>query len=136
MILPGMKDLGDFTVTTAGTANGTPQTGLEGIIALSWNLRLAWGGGGTSIKAYLQTSLDQGTTWIDIACIAMLAASLHRVVNLSGLTPKTTLITPTDGALADDSCVDGILGDRFRTKLVSVGTYASSTVVSSRIVAR
>jgi hypothetical protein len=68
--------------------------------ALSLQVRLAWGSGGTSIKAYIQTSLDQGATWIDVACVAFTAASATKALNLSGLTPKTTQVTPTDGALA------------------------------------
>ena len=38
-------------------------------------------------------------------------ASAVRAFNLSKLTPKTTEVTPSDGALADDTCVDGILND-------------------------
>ena len=133
---PGIFDLGDFTITTAGTQTGDAQTGLEGITALSASFRLAYGSGGTSVKAYLQTSLDQGSTWIDIACVTFTTASGHKVIALSGLTPKTTAATPTDGALTDDTCLDGILGDRLRVKEVSVGTYSGSTVLTVRVAAR
>lgn len=132
----GIKDLGDFTITAAGTATGTPVTGLDGMLAATVHLRLAYGSGGTSIRAYLQTSIDQGTTWVDVACALFATASEVAIFNLSGLTPKTTQITPTDGALADDTCVDGVLGDRFRLKVVSVGTYAGSTVLSARVATR
>ncbi len=133
---PGINSLGDFTITTAGTQTGDWVDGLEGALAIAANMRLAYGSGGTSVKVYLQTSLDQETTAIDIACFTFLVASANKVRNLSALTPKTTDVTPSDGALADDTSVDGILGDRFRVKIISTGTYAGSTVLSARINAR
>jgi hypothetical protein len=66
---PGPISLGDIVITSAGTQNGAPQTGLSGIDALSLQVRLAYGAGGTTVTAYVQTSLDQGQTWIDIAAI-------------------------------------------------------------------
>lgn len=136
MISPGIKSLGDFSISAAGTQVGDWVTGLDGVLALSIQTRLAWGSGGTSAKLYIQTSLDQGTTPIDIACIVFGTSSETEVINLSGLTPKTTQVQPSDGALTDDTCVDGILGDRIRAKLVTLGTYAGSTLLSVRAVAR
>lgn len=136
MISPGLKSLGDISITTAGTQTATAVEDLDGMLAAAIQVRLAYGSGGTSIKVYVQTSLDQGTTWVDIACVALTTASAVKIVNLSALTAKTTAATPTDGALSDDSAVDGILGDRLRVKVVSVGTYAGSTVLSVRAVVR
>lgn len=137
---PGIVSLGDFTITTAVTAavgdSSYASVDLSGVLAASFSFRLQWGSGGTTVRAWAQTSLDQGTTWIDIACVLFGTASEHAVINLSGLTPKTTQVTPTDGALADDIAVDGILGDRFRIKYTTTGTYAGSTVLSCRMAAR
>lgn len=133
---PGIYSLGDFTVTAAGTQTGEWVKNLEGLLALAASLRLQYGSGGTSIKAYLQTTLDQGTTAIDIACVVFGIASEHACLNFSALTPKLTQVVPTDGGLADDTAIDGILGPWFRVKLVIVGTYAGSTVLSGRINAR
>lgn len=132
----GIHSLGDFTITTAATYVGEWVEGFEGLLAICAQLRLAYGSGGTSIKAYLQTSLDQETTPIDIACVVFGTASEVAALNFSALTPKLTQVTPTDGALADDTAVDGVLGDRFRLKIVSTGTYAGSTVLSARVNAR
>lgn len=132
----GIQSLGDFTITTAATYVGDWVTGFDGLLAMCAQLRLAYGSGGTSIKAYVQTSLDQATTPVDIACVVFGTASEVAALNFSALTPKLTQVTPTDGALADDTAVDGILGDRFRLKVVSTGTYAGSTVVSARVNAR
>lgn len=136
MDTPGIQSLGDFTITAADTQTGDAVDGLEGLLALAAQLRLAYGSGGTTVRAYVQTSLDQGTTWIDIACVLFGTASEVAALNFSALTPKTTQVTPTDGALSDDTAVDGVLGDRFRLKVVSTGTYAGSTVLSARICAR
>jgi hypothetical protein len=126
----------DLPIAGPGTFICEVVADLDGMTALSASLRLAYGSGGTSIKAYLQTSLDQGTTWTDIWCKAFATASEHGEVNISGLTPKTTEIVPTDGALADDTVLDGILGDRLRLKVLVTGTYASSTVLSGRVAVR
>jgi hypothetical protein len=136
MISPGIKSLGDFTITNAGTQIGEWVEGLEGLLALAAQLRLAYGSGGTSIKAYLQTSLDQGITAIDVACFTFAIASAVKARNLSALTPQTSDVVPFDGTLADDTSVDGVLGDRFRLKIVSTGTYGGSTVLSGRLVTR
>ena len=136
MIAPGLYSLGDFTVAGPATQTAAPVVNLHGMAAATVQVRLAFGSGGESVKAYIQTSLDQGLTWIDIACVALTTASATRIVNLSGLTPKTTPATPADGTLTDNTAVDGILGDRLRAKVVSTGTYAGPTTLSVRAVAR
>lgn len=130
MDTPGFISLGNFTITTAGTQVGDAVDGLEGMLAATLQGRFQWGSGGTNCKLYIQTSLDQGNTWMDIACIVFGVTGEVDVVNLSALTPKTTQVTPSDGALSDDSVVDGVLGDRLRAKVVSTGTYAGSTLLS------
>jgi hypothetical protein len=141
---PGIYNLGDYALTTAVTGlvitEGTDNVGyiadLEGMLAASLQIKLAFGSGGTTLKVYVQTTLDQGDTWVDVACAAFLVASATKVINLSGLTPKTTAATPTDGAMTDDTALDGVLGDRWRVKITSTGTYAGSTTLSVRLHAR
>lgn len=133
---PGLYSLGDFTITTAGTQTGEWVTDLEGMLAAAVSLRLSWGSGGTTVRAFVQTSLDGGTTATDIACVLFGTASEHAILNFSALTPKTTQVSSTDGALADDTAVDGVLGDRLRLKVVSTGTYAGSTILTARVTAR
>lgn len=136
MLSPGLKSLGDIAIGAAGTQVTQAVTGLDGMTAVSIHARLVYGSGGTTVRAYVQTSLDQGQTWIDVACILFGTTSEAEVVNLSGLTPRTTPAAPTDGSLADDTGLDGILGDRLRVKAISTGTYAGSTVLSVRAACR
>jgi hypothetical protein len=136
MLSPGYYSLGNFSITAADTASGDAVTGLEGMLAASVQLRFVYGSGGTNAKAYIQTSFDQGNTWVDVATVLFEQANETRLVNLSGLTPKTTQVTPTDGSLGDDTAVDGLLGDRVRVKVISTGTYAGSTTLSASVVAR
>lgn len=136
MLNPGDYSLSDLPVTTAlsGVAQ-TPIQNLEGILAATIIARLSYGSGGTTLKAWAQVTLDDGQTWIDIACFAFTTASAIKVVNLSGLTPVTTAFTPGDGAMADDTVRDGVLGSAMRVKITSTGTYAN-TIISVKVSAR
>jgi hypothetical protein len=136
MLRPGDYSLCDQAITTAlASVALTPITDLEGMLACTILARFAYGSGGTLAKAYVQVTFDDGATWIDVACFAFGTISSTRVINLSGLTSKTTPLTPSDGALADDTFVDGVLGSAMRVKLVTTGTYAN-TLLSVKLSAR
>lgn len=136
---PGVFTLGDLAVTTAGTficdnSTITSVTELEGMFECDVFLHFAYGSGGTSVQVYVQTSLDQGTTWIDLYCFKATTASLTKAVRLK---PDGNIVTPTDGALADNTLSAAqVLGDRIRMKSVVTGTYGGSSLLSGRIVAR
>lgn len=136
MLTPGYKSLGTFSITTAGTFTGDWNDDFEGCLSLLAQLRFVYGSGGTTVKAYLQTSADSESVAIDIACVVFGTASENTVLNFSALTPKLTQVTPSDGAMSDDTSIDGIVGDRFRVKIVVAGTYAGSTQLVCSAVAR
>lgn len=133
---PGLYSLGDVNITAAATQLVDAVDGLDGMLAALLQLRFAYGSGGTAVKVYVQSSADAGTTWYDVACVVFNTASETELLNLSALTPKTTLVVPTDGTLTDDTAVDGIIADRLRLKVVSTGTYAGNTLLSARLIAR
>jgi len=87
-------------------------------------------GGGTTAKAWVQTSFDGGTTWSDIANFAFTTSTARRIYHLTAVA-VTTIATPTDGTLADNTAVNGLLGTVVRVKLTTTGTYtgASSFVI-------
>lgn len=136
MLNPGDYSLADLSLTTALAAQAqTPIQNLEGILAVTIDFKFSYGSGGTSCKVWVQVSADDGQTWKDIACRAFTTSSSTKTINLSGLTPVTTAITPTDGAMADDTVQDGVLGSLMRAKVTTVGTYAN-TILSVKISAR
>jgi hypothetical protein len=128
--MSGTFSLGDFSVTTAATQVGDVVDDLSGALAITLSARLAYGSGGTSCYAVVETSLDQGVTWVQIARFDFTTSGLQKVMTVSGLTPR--IAAATAGSLAADTALDGTLGDRLRATVVSTGTYAGSTVVSVR----
>ncbi len=147
---PGIFNLGDAAlaainaatvetpITSAPDLQGESQTyltGLAGMLAASVSFNFTYGSGGGTLKAILYTTLNQGTTWIEIARVAFTTASAEKVVNLSGLTPVTTVYAPV--ALSDDTVKDGILGDRLRVSILKASTaYAGNTSLAVRLNAR
>lgn len=137
MIAPGLYSLGDIAITQAAIYVGDWVVGLDGMTGANVQLAMKYGSGTASGTVYLQTSLDGGTTAIDIGAVSIGTVSAVSVLNFSGLTPVISdPVTPSDAALTADTAVDGILGDRLRVKVVTSGTYAGSTVLSGRFVGR
>ncbi|RKQ70122.1 hypothetical protein [Oceanibaculum indicum] len=128
---PGIFSLGDFQIGAAAIGTGDVVAGLDGMQAMTLSARLAYGSGGSTVVAVVQTSLNQGVSWIDIARLDFTTSGAEKVVNLTTGTPKTTPYT--SAALSAEGAVDGILGDRVRAVVTSTGTYAGSTVLSVRI---
>lgn len=91
--------------------------------------------GGTSTKVFLQTSLDGGTTWVDIAQHAFLTTTANKVSAVKTNIAVTGGTTPTDGTLGDDALLDGILGDRIRVKYIVAGTYTGASTLTVVVVA-
>ena len=113
----------DAVSITAG--NAFPLTHAK---AVTIQANFVYGSGGTTAAFWVQMSLDGGATWVDVCNFAHTAASLRRAYNLSALTPVTTVYTATDGALADNTAKDGIIGGLIRVKYVTTGTYAATTI--------
>jgi hypothetical protein len=78
----------------------------------------------------VQTSIDGGSTWVDIAQCHFALASLREGYNLSGLVAVGSATTFTDGTLASNTSVGGILGNRYRVTYATTGTYAGNTTLN------
>jgi hypothetical protein len=126
----------EFTIDEEGTQIGEVVEDLDGLLALALHARFAYGGGGTSCTVSVETSLDQGTTWFAVARFLFETAPEVQVVNLSALTPVTVPTVPDVPTSAYDTVFDGVLGDRFRAKVITVGTYTGSTLLTLRGCAR
>ena len=133
-----MTALLNATITAAQTAvasvpiqfrDGNPESAvIQG--------NFTYGSGGTSATVWVQTSVDAGATWIDVANFSFTTSSARFAFNLSSLTPVTSEYTPTDGSLASNTAKDGFLGNLWRTKLTTVGTYAGGTALRVDVQAR
>ncbi len=95
-------------------------------------------GGSPTLSVYLQTSPDGGTTWQDIASFQFTGSTAARLFSIQTETAGVaTMITPSDGALATNTVVQGPIGDRLRVKYTftaggSTGTYTLTVKLVAR----
>ena len=122
------KTLLSLAITTAVTTTATtPVSFVKGPVSLEVQANFTYGAGGTTVTAYIQTSVDLGVTWVDIANFYFTTSTLRRIVNLTNVAAGP--ITPTDGALTANTAVTGYLGTLYRVKYVTTGTYSGSTTL-------
>lgn len=123
-----MAILGSLAITTAVTNSViAPIPGLGRLGGVSLTAAFSYvASAATSAKAYVQTSLDDGVTWVDIACFAFTLASATKKGHISRQ-QVLAVAAITTGTLADDTLVQGFLGDRLRVVFTSVGTYGAGT---------
>jgi len=119
-----------YTIAASGTTVSQEVPVPRDGHMLTLEAKFLYGAGGTSAKAYVQTSLDGGATWFDIASFAFATTAANKVsaVNRS-IAPASQAFTPTDGTLTDNTIIQGVLGDRARVKLIVVGTYTGASSV-------
>jgi hypothetical protein len=120
------------------TAITTAVTGVTGPVYqfrrgsprnLSCQANFAWGSGGTSAKAWVQTSLDGGATWTDNGFFTFGTALLRAGLNLSSTNVAGAAgaqVTLTDGTASASQ--DGIIGSLVRVKFTTTGTYVATTL--------
>lgn len=120
------------TFTLAAQAIAGPNTALaltaihdlDGMSAVTIEAALAYGSGGTTISAVIQTTID-GTNWRDIARLDFTTVDTVKACNLSGMASKGVLTLNT---LASEGVNDGFLGGSLRAILSSTGTYINTTL--------
>jgi len=121
-------------VPAAGTTTGPSPipSGLGQSKYLIVEAQMVYTSGGTTADVYIQTSLDQGASWTDIMNFHFLTANQKWVqsVNLQTALVAVATYTVQDGALGAGTAATGVLGDRFRYKLVVVGAYVATLSVT------
>lgn len=118
--LPAIAGAASATVGPTVKFNAPPRN-------LAIQANFAYGSGGATVDAWVQTSCDGGNTWIDVAQFHFTTSASRVAYNLNSQTPVTTQYTATDGSLGSNTAKDGLLGPQFRTKYSSTGTYAGAT---------
>jgi hypothetical protein len=90
-------------------------------------------GGGGECDAYVQTLV--GGDWIDVANFHFATASITgRYYIMSTRTLTTTIATPSFSRIADDTHIDGLIGDTLRVLLITSGNIYTG-VSSVKVVA-
>lgn len=125
------------TITTALTGWVTDTFKFSNAFpkVLTVHASFTYGSAGTNAKAWIQTSFDNGSTWIDVMCFAFTTSTAQKVAQVGNFA-STAVVTPTDGSLADNTVVGGILGPLLRVKVTTVGTYADSTTLKLQAMVR
>ncbi len=123
-------------IAAAGTYTSPGSGSLQSAAHLLIQAKFLYGAGGTSVKVYVQTTVDGGTTWIDIASFAFTTAAATRISKVMATTALTAVTTPTDATLTDNTVLDGVIGDAIRVKYVVGGTYTGATSLQVSVEAK
>lgn len=128
--------------TVIGAAVGpiatTPKTDIGGTNYLIVEGIFLYGAGGTTVKAWIQTSVDGGLSWFDIINLPFTTAAANQLASIhSAVSAGTAPFTPTtDGTSADNTVKQGYLGDRIRVKYLTTGIYTGATSLAIYAIAK
>lgn len=143
---PGLYNLGDKAITTALTdavitesvsASGSSiayRDRLDGMLSATIQANFTWGGGGTSVSVRIETSLEQGANWVEVARFQFTTQSAMKLLNIVAGNEIVAIYQPA--ALTNDTGKSGIFGTRWRCIISSVGTYTGNTALTVRMAAR
>ena len=124
-----MSTLYSGTITTAGTVISGTVTNLQDKIINALGAVFTYGSSGTTAKAFVQTSFDDGANWHDVTVFSFTTASAQKGATLGWPTLGTAHYVVTDGSLADNAMSGAPIGNMVRCKVISVGTYAGTTTL-------
>lgn len=117
------------TTITAAVANQLSQVfdfGGKTPQIISGLGKFVYGSGGTTVKAWVQTSFDN-VTWYDVISLAFLLASASKLGSVIPTLANSPALT--DAGLADNTVLGGVLGRYWRVKYTTTGTYAGGTTI-------
>ena len=117
-----------ITAAISLTTSPVFATGGNAVGGLTLQANFTYGSGGVACDCWVQTSID-GTNWCDIANFHFDSSSQRYLFNLSSLTPVTSQATGSDATLTANTAVDGILGNWFRCRYQSSGTYSATSLM-------
>lgn len=130
----GQATLVSRTITAALTDEVvTAVEGFGAPTSMTIQATFAYGSGGTNATAYVQSSIDNGVTFFDVAAIRFTTSGGTVVATVDGKAAITTPATLTDGALTANTVQQGFLGSQMRVKLTTTGTYAGGTTLTVKV---
>lgn len=135
---PGHYSLGTFQITTSAdyvTASGSELSDMAGMVSGTFLLSFTYGSGGTSGAAYVQTSLDDGNSWMDVVAMSFNQTSKIKAFTVTSAANATGVV-PGSKTLSTDSALDGFLGPKWRVIVSTIGTYAGNTRITVDMIAR
>ncbi len=103
---------------------------------LTAQAKFLYGAGGTNVTVYIQTSIDNGVTWLDVMSFQFTTAAATKVSACSLDVALAAAVTPTTGSLAANTILNGLLGNQFRAQYVTTGTYSGATSIKVDIVTK
>ena len=119
------------TITLGAAVTGVVY-GLEELLAganyIAASVEFNRTSGGATCDVRLQTSLNKGRTWRDIMHFGFTTTSGTKDKAIYAKS-QTSDLTPSDGSLGSNQVVE-ILGDRYRWKLTTTGTYVATLDLS------
>lgn len=132
-----MNLLAATTISANVTVAGTPITGIGGMKYLVVEAVFLYGAGGGTVDAYIQTSVDAGASWLDIMNFRFTTAAATKVSAVVWSTALAAAVSPGDAALASNTILNGLLGDRLRLKYVTASTvYSGATSLAVFAIAK
>jgi hypothetical protein len=124
----------DLTAMGAGTFTSDEVSIPYGADLLACQAVFTRAGGGTTTDVFIQTSLDNGSTWIDLVQWAFVTTTVTKISAVRSSIAMAANVTPTDGGLSDNTILDGLIGDRLRAKTVVVGTYTGASALALNVI--
>jgi hypothetical protein len=124
----------DLTAMGAGTFTSDEVSIPYGADLVACQAVFTRAGGGSTTDVYIQTSLDNGSTWIDIMQFALVTTTVTKMSAVRSSIAMAANVTPTDGGLSDNTILDGLLGDRLRAKTVIAGSYSGASSLSLNVI--
>ena len=130
-----MRNTGGLVTLLPSTTITAAVTGVAGVACPVEGLRdvlveaiFTYGSAGTSAKFWVQTR-TKGGTWRDVMNFAFATTTATKWSKCSIGIALVAARATSDAALADDTILDGFLGDEIRVKYTTTGTYAGSTTI-------
>jgi len=120
----------DVTLTEGTSAANVAQAfwdRLAGINGLTLVAAFTYGSGGTTAVVTVDTALGAGGVWTPVARFDFATASATKQLVLS----RTGIAAAASAAPGADAAIN-LLGDRFRARLTTTGTYAGGTLLDLR----